>query len=82
MSWLSHLNSSGIHAKPTPRATRSLEIAATEHRLFASSRGWRIASLSTEGTKRMRCVTAAIAVIATHGSSTGISRGQKREPSG
>ncbi len=32
--------------------------------------------------ERMRLVTTAIAVIATQGSSTGISRGQKRVPSG
>ena len=59
-----------------------MEIAATEHRLLASSRGWRMASLSTEGMKRMRLVTVAMAVMATQGSKTGISRGQKRLPSG
>ena len=82
MSMLSHLNSSGIQASPTPRAMRSLATAATEQRLLASSSGWRMASLRTDGMKRMRFVTTAMAVIAIHGSRTGTSRGQKRVPSG
>ena len=81
MSWPSQANSSGIQLSPTPSSIRPGNMAAAEPTVFAISSGWRSANLVTLVPSMRRSVEAAMAGIATHGSTQSASEGQKRWPS-
>ena len=81
MSLWVQANSSGIHESPTPSPTRSCDSAAIDDSCFATLSGSRIASFTTLVRKRMRSVTATIALIETNGSGNDVSGAQNRPPS-
>ena len=60
---------------------RPSNIDAVEVTVFATSSGSRMRTFMTLVKKWRRSVTAAMAGMATHGSSKGVSGGQKRLPS-